>query len=640
MRLFHFTLIILIQLLLWTTVEGQSSFISYKDAPPKLQKRFNKAQSHASSNQFAKAHKLLDQIIRNNPEFVDPYLLQASVYKDQNKITESIQALEKAMHLAPNYKSIVYKSLAVLYTQETLYNKAFDYQKIYVQKIPDSKKRKRKEIREMHRLAFIIEAMDNPVPYNAKTLSENINTPEFSEYLPSFTADGTKMVFTRRQGQNEDIFYSSRTDVDSDWELSIPIEIYNSSQNEGAYSISMDGKSIVFTKCGINPDLDHYNSCDLFEVSLINGKWSLPRSLNEINTFAWESQPSLSDNGQLLLFSSNRKQGFGKKDIYFSKKQKNGRWSTPVNAGKHINTNGDEASPFLHADGKTLYFMSDGHLGLGKSDLFITRKVNGNWLPARNLGYPINSIDQEGALVVALDGKTAYYSIGDSETDIVQFELTEISRAYPVNFITGQIVNALTDDKIQGRIKIYDANGHEHVNIDSKADGSFLMTLPVGSAYSFQVQKEGYVFFSERFKFSETSTFLEPIEIKINLNKIEKIKPESNITVVLKNVLFKTGSSSLKSTSFNELEILTTFLIENSAIHIEIQGHTDNIGSQDANQKLSENRAKTIFEYLKSKSISAERLSYIGYGEAQPIDSNETKEGRSNNRRTAFKIVQ
>ena len=331
--------------------------------------------------------------------------------------------------------------------------------------------------------------------------------------------------------------------------------------------------------------------------------------------------------------------GFGKSDIYVSHRLPNGTWSAPKNAGPKINTSGTESCPFIHADNQTLYFTSDGHPGYGGDDLFMVKKSDsGQWANAENLGYPINTIENEGSLVISAEGKTAYYASDRSDSkgglDLYSFELREEVRPYKTLWVKGKVYDAKTKKGLPSAVELTDLDSKEILSkVQTDETGNYLITLPVGKDYAFNVSRKGYLFFSDNFPLKNNapdSTY----NIDIPLQPLEK-----NATVILKNIFFDVNKYELQPASFVELDNLVSLMRENPTLKISINGHTDNTGTPADNIKLSNNRANQVVRYLISKGIDASRLSSKGWGESQPIAANDTEEGRAKNRRTEMKVV-
>ncbi|HMC98529.1 MAG TPA: OmpA family protein, partial [Ferruginibacter sp.] len=382
-------------------------------------------------------------------------------------------------------------------------------------------------------------------------------------------------------------------------------------------------------------------SCDLYYSARTNTGWSEPQNIGRvINTEFWESSPSLSPDKKDLYFSSNRPGGYGGKDIWVSHRQSNGRWGEPVNLGPTINTEGDEGCPFMHADNRTLYFNSNGHMGYGSTDLFLSRKINDTaWNEPENLGYPINTIDDEGSLIVAADGKTAYYASDQGKDskgglDIYTFQLREDIRPVKTLWVRGRVFNKKTGEGLPSGVELTDITNRQVLSrIQTDEDGNYLLTLPEGAVYAFNVNRKGFLFYSDNFSLTnvgQDSSFtkdipLQPIEI--------------GAAIVLKNIFFDSKDFNLKPTSTSELDKVVALLNENKNLRIQISGHTDNVGQAKDNLLLSENRAKAVVNYLVSKGIDAKRLVGKGFGADKPVADNSTENGRALNRRTEMSVL-
>ncbi|TAL79244.1 MAG: flagellar motor protein MotB, partial [Bacteroidetes bacterium] len=412
----------------------------------------------------------------------------------------------------------------------------------------------------------------------------------------------------------------------------------NTRQNEGAQTLSSNGNYMYFTACDRPGGL---GSCDLYFSSFNEGRWSEPVNLGPpVNTSSWESTPSISADGKTLFFSSSRPGGFGGKDLWYTKINDKNSWMTPVNMGKTINTNGDEMSPFIHFDGRTLYFASDGRVGMGGFDIYMTRMIDDStWTVPQNLGYPINTFNDEMGLIIESGGQKAYYStIRDklNGKDIFYFNLYESARPNPVSYLKGKVYDKETGKLLKAEYELINLSTGK-ITIKSYTDvkGNFLVCLPSGYNYGINVSKQGYLFYSENFMFEGEHTVQEPFIKRINLNPIkvgEKMQ--------LSNVFYEVDSWQLKNESLNELNNLVNLLSDNGALIMEIGGYTDSTGTAEYNLVLSEKRALSVVNYLISKGIAAERLKYKGYGNTSPKGDNVTAEGRKLNRRTEAKIVE
>ena len=321
-----------------------------------------------------------------------------------------------------------------------------------------------------------------------------------------------------------------------------------------------------------------------------------------------------------------------------SKKGENGRWQKPENLGPKINTARDDESPFMHADNTTLYFTSTGHPGYGNSDIYFTRRTDSGWTEPQNLGYPINTIDHEGALVVSSDGRTAYYATdggeGNTGLDLFTFTLPEQSRAIPTTWARGRIADKKTGAPLSADVELANVDGvQHHRKFTTDEQGEYLMTLPADRHYAFNVYKKGYTFFSDNILVKSSDTDTARV-MDILLSPVEK-----GVSITLRNVFFDTNKWNVKESSAYELGRVVTFLQDNPTAKIFIKGFTDNIGKPADNLALSEKRANAVKDLLLKHGISAARLSSKGFGEKNPVAGNSSEAGRALNRRTEIEVT-
>jgi outer membrane protein OmpA-like peptidoglycan-associated protein len=494
---------------------------------------------------------------------------------------------------------------------------------------------------------FAAGAIQNPVDFEPLNMGANINSDR-DEYLPHLTADDQFLLFTSRrpgsvggfnrslQGYSEDFFFSEY--VDGAWQKAQNLgEPINTAENEGAASIRQDGRVIYFTACNL-PGGE--GNCDLY-VSYRNGdSWSKPENLGPgINSEGWDSQPCLSPDGKRLFFASNRAGGLGGRDIWFTERIQD-RWSTPQNLGAPVNTSGNEDSPFLHADGLSLYFSSDHHPGFGSQDLFVSFRQGDNWSEPVNLGYPLNTSADESNIYVSASGRQGFINSdregGFGRSDLYQFEMDQRIRPRIATFLRGLTIDSLTETPVYSRIRLIDVETGDTIRDmrSGRSDGRFLMSLPLEKEYAAIVTAPGYLFVSQNFYLKDMveETYFDLI--------IPMLKVKKGIPVVLKNIFFETNRYQLKETSKAELAFLLYYLQTNPELKIEISGHTDDVGSDTDNQTLSQRRAEAVKAYLVSEGIRSDRIRAVGYGESKPIRSNDTDEGRAQNRRTEFVILE
>ena len=617
----------------------------------KVLKLFEQARLSLNSNSYGKSLDLLNQAIVLDPGFLDAYLMKSDIYQELDSVPQLIKSLEMAIHLGPEKYPKSYFILGNAYYKSGFYQKASECYQNYLQKVDEKAPFVVRARQNIIKCSGAVNLLKHPVPYNAVNLGENINSID-DEYWPSITVDGKTIIFTRLIGSNtpaverkelvQEDFYTSNL-ANKIWQPCEPISTINTEYNEGAQTISSDGKLLFFTACTRS---DGWGSCDIYFSRNKAGKWSVPKNAGEpINSLVWESQPSISANGEILFFVSNRKGGKGGMDIWKCKLKGfsewgNPIWGYPVNLGDSINTPGNEMSPFIHSDGKTLYFASDYWPGMGGYDIFYCRQRNDTvWSYPQNIGYPINSHKDEQGLVVDASGLNAYYSSdrpGSRGMDIYSFELFKAARPTPVSYIKGKVVDEDSGMPVCAKVELTDLDNSSSVIKGESCweKGEFLMCLPLGKEYAFNVSTEGYLFYSDNFKLKEVTDIIDPYILEIKMKKIK-----IGGSVVLRNIFFDTGSFELLSASKVELQKLIDFLNLNKSLIIEIGGHTDNVGTAEFNQKLSEARAKEVYKYLLNHDIDQSRMKYSGYGLDQPISSNESSEGRALNRRTEFRII-
>ena len=483
---------------------------------------------------------------------------------------------------------------------------------------------------------FALEAIKKPVPFDPIPLGDRVNSSD-DEYIPLLNADNSQLIFTRLVGGKQEDLMTADFAEGRPVAAAIPLPPpLNSPANEGGHTMSPDGRRIVFTACNRT---DGKGSCDLYRSELTSRGWSVPVNLGApVNTPHWESQPSLSWDGNTLYFTSKRPGGIGGSDIWMSLRQPGGNWGAPVPLDSGVNTTGDEKYPFVHPDDQTLYFSSTGHPGMGKSDLFMARRgPGGTFRNAINLGYPINTIGDENGLFVARDGRLALMASdrpgGRGRGDLYGFTLPPPSRPLDVSYVGGTVVDSGTGRPLEALVDIIRlADGASVYSSHTlPADGMFLSSLPRPGRYAFQVQKKDYLLYSRHFDLhADTAN----TRFTIRLSPVV-----AGREVVLQNVFFAPNSSELDTLSRFELQKLVDFMQSNRSLRLEIQGHTDNLGQDEFNRLLSERRAKSVYEALIALGIEPPRLDYRGYGESRPVDTNDSEGGRSRNRRTSFVVL-
>lgn len=602
----------------------------------KAQNAFENAGAAIQKQDFSGAEQLLKTAVESDPLFQNAFIVLAGVYKIQRKYPEAKAAYQKAILINKNVKPEVTFGLAETEFATQDYTKAKQDFEAFLA-LDTSSDRAKKAKKYLLDCDFAISAVKKPVKYAPTNLGPGVNTTD-AEYFPALTADGETLIFTRQVNGNED-FWTSQF-KNNTWGQATPLsaKINTARYNEGAQTISPDGKYLFFTGCN-RPD--GLGRCDIY-VSHREGKdWGEPYNVGKpVNSEYWESQPAISPDGRTLYFISNRPGGAGGYDIWKSTITDDAKWGPAVNLGPDINTAYDENTPFLHVDGKTLYFSSDGWPGFGNKDIYYSRMDDsGKWQKPINIGYPINSFDDESGLVVSADGNFGLFSSnlknGFGAQDIYSFGIPEQARPAKVTYVKGIVRDKDTKKTIESNVQVIDLKTNKTV-FDDYTDpetGEFLAVMPIGSDYLFNVNAEGYLFYSENFEL-KAADINKPYQIEV---AIEKIKQGGNVT--LRNIFFDTNKFNLLPASIRELDLLIDFLHQNESVNIEIQGHTDNVGDDKLNEKLSFNRANAVYDYLIKNQIDAKRLTFKGFGASKPIADNKTELGRKNNRRTSFVIT-
>jgi outer membrane protein OmpA-like peptidoglycan-associated protein/tetratricopeptide (TPR) repeat protein len=602
---------------------------------------YNQAMQRAEEGNLSLSAGLLLQSIEIDEKYVDAYLSLGGIYHDMRNYKNSVLYYEKAFALDPTYTmeyklpySINLAGLGEFEKALAAINEVLDKKP---PKNPNSLKAAEYRKRSYEFAVDYAKKHNNPsYVFAPKNVGANVNSGE-SEYFPSLTIDGSELVFTRRLNAfNEDFFYSRSNNAQ--WEKAKPMEgNVNTDQNEGAQNISQDGEWLVFTGCNRR---DGFGSCDIYISYHDRQGWTEAINLGGwVNSDQWESQPCLSPDKRDLYFASRRHGGFGGSDIYVSHLQANGKWGEPENLGPTINTSGDEQCPFIHADNQTLYFTSNYWPGYGDDDLFLTRRgPNAVWSKPENLGYPINTISKEGTLFITADGTTAYYSSDRNDSrgglDIYSFDLREDVRPNRTLWVKGQVFDKKTTKGLPSSVELIELGSKQVISkVQTDEQGNYLITLPVGKDYAFNVNRRGYLFYSDNYPLSKES----PDSVYQKNIPLQPI--EVNASIVLNNIFYGVNKYSLDTSSQVELDKVVQLMAENPTVKIEISGHTDNTGKPADNLTLSNNRAKAVINYLGSKGIAATRLSFKGFGATKPIADNKTEQGKAKNRRTELRVV-
>lgn len=610
---------------------------------------------------------LLEQALEKDPNFIEAHLLIAEFFEYANQYEQAIEHYEKSLQINPNYmrSGVTYFYLGNLQHAVGDYDAAIRNLDIYLKNRNANPELQQKATLIRANAVFAKKSIENPLPFEPVNIGPGINTSQ-PEYFPTITVDGETILFTRRipDGrvqadfkEQEDFFVSHLEN--GVWMDAIPMpQNVNTVNNEGAPTIAADGRTLIFVGCA-----DYYGeygenrngrgSCDLFITKKLGQRWTDPQNLpGTLNTIHWETQPSLSADGKTLYFirGIRGRNATNNSDIYVSHLQPNGEWSTAERLPDHINTPDREESVMIHPDGKTLYFASRGHIGMGGSDIYVTRlNDKGEWSMPENLGYPINTKYDENSLMVGPDGEVAFFASdregGYGDLDIYYFVMPENMRPTRTVYFEGLVFDINSRRPIPGKFQLVDLETGEEV-MYSEADpltGEFTVSLPVNREYALNVTYEGYAPYFQNFNMTEPEN-QDAVHMDVPM---VPLKASDGPGIPLANVFFDLDKATLRPKSFVELDKLVSFLKENPEINIEIGGHTDSRGSN--NQQLSESRAKSVYDYVVSKGVDAGRMTHKGYGSSKPIRTDkeiaklatdkEKEAAHQQNRRVEYKII-
>ncbi|MCB0760335.1 MAG: PD40 domain-containing protein [Flavobacteriales bacterium] len=615
-------------------------------------KMYEEAQQAYNLYYYVEAESLLNDALSRNDQFIEAHLLLAQVYADKNRNAEAITSLENAVAIDPGYFPLAYYFLGEMYLIEGQYAESrASFTRFLDGPVRDVTQRDRATL-GIASCDFAVEAMNNPVPFDPINLGPGVNTAD-PEYYPCLTADDATLLFTREvshpmamRGRQEDFFVSHSSG--DQWEQATNIAEINTLMNEGAPTLSQDGQVLIFTACEIEGQWgdgrNGLGSCDLFFSYKIGNMWSKASNLGErVNSYSWDSQPSLAADGRTLYFVRGKSSpsGIKEQDIWVSHLGEDQVWEKPKRLPGAVNTPFEEESVLIHPDGQTLYFSSNGHPGMGGLDIFMSRlQPDGTWGTPVNLGYPINTNGNENSLLVSASGELAYFASdregGYGSLDLYYFTMPEQFRPVPVTYAKGVVFDATSFKKLEARVQVIDLETGKVVaeSYSNPKSGEFLVCLPADHDYALNASREGYLFYSANFSLTANEDAT-PYTLEAPL---EKVRPGNK--VVMNNIFFDTDKYDLKPQSMVELNKLVEFLILNRHTRVEIGGHTDDIGSEADNQLLSERRAQAVVDYVVSKGIEPFRLVAKGYGESQPVVPNSDDASRAKNRRTEFMVVE
>ncbi len=630
----------MLMLFMMASVAQESSY----EPKPRAKKAFDEALFYWRSSDFVKAESGLHKAVEIDPAYPEPHILLGDLYFDQDKFDASINSYQKAIEIDSLHEPRLYYLIGRVYFEQEEYAETIGQLETFLS-LPGIRKDLQGYAEEMLKISrFRQYALAHPVPFEPENLGANVNS-EHDEYVNSITLDDNKLVYTLMQPDTMiEGFYMEgfvmAVKTDSGWvDAGRTLPALHDLGNIGAMSLSPDARFLFFTSCGA---IGGIGSCDLYVCGKRGEGWSKPQNLGPmINTANWDSQPCFSADGKTLYFVSARRGTIGGSDVWYSTFVQDTGWTKPLNAGPEINTTEEEMAPFIHPDGKTMYFSSKGHTGMGGFDLFISRMdSSGKWGSPENLGYPINTSYNEINIVVATNGKAAYLSsrqdAGYGGYDIYRFDLPQVHAPMPVSYLEGHVYDADTKEALSAEILLIDLESGD-VTVRCASDpgsGHYVAALPGGKNYALNISKTAYLFYSENFNMKLTDMPAESVEMDVYLQPVK-----AGYSFVLNNIFFETDKYNLNELSRVELLKLEDFLEKNPDIRIMICGHTDAVGSEDYNQNLSENRAGAVYSFLIEAGILPERLQFKGFGKSEPVSDNDTEEGRAENRRTEVLIL-
>jgi outer membrane protein OmpA-like peptidoglycan-associated protein len=621
---------------------------------------FNEIDPKTGQRSLECAETELLKAIDKDPAFSEAYSLLSNVYVERGDLTKAISYKEQMLQKTSTFSQSEYFYLSSMLMAQGEYEKCIGYANKYLLARNPNPTFVNACHKYIQNSKFGIEAKKHPFPYEPINMGTQINTRN-PEYFPSLTADDSTLLFTRTIDDNRVDFYKKQEDIfittkksESIWELASPVSSnINTVANEGAPTLSADGKYIIMVGCATGPNGEYgkgregYGSCDLFVSERIGKEWTTPVNMGKtINSGHWETQPCFSSDGKTLYFirglvKSRERRDPKNQDIYVTEILSNGTWSTPKKLGANINTPGREESVQIHPDGQTLYFSSDGHPGMGGQDLYMSRMdATGRWGRAVNLGYPINTHKDENSLLVSSGGEVALFASdregGYGDLDLYSFNIPKQYQPIETTFIKGLVYDENTKEPLAAKFQLIDLKTGKifKAAIANSGSGDFMVALPKNKDFALIAEHDGYFFFSKNYSIDKLTKSNEGFLVNVPMNPIK-----SGDTFVLENIFFDVSKYELKTESVTELEKLKKILSENKSMKIELGGHTDSDGDDAKNQTLSENRAKAVVNWLIENGIDKSRLSYKGYGESQPIVPNDSSENKAKNRRTEVRVL-
>lgn len=620
---------------------------SYSIIDGRAIRMYQEAEELTLSRQYDAAIEKYKDAINREGSFLEAYVKLAQLQITQGKLEEAEKtAIAGKARLAGKNATNQNRAdigwvFSNLYLKKGEFQKAFDEFHATDPLFDASFRRTNYYLDMKNQMEFLATQLENFQPIQKEKLPEPLNTFQL-QYFPVLTADGEQILFTKRDGtgnnDKEDIFMAF-VSPEGDWSKPQSIaQTINSPYNEGTCSVTADGNILIYTSCDA-PDSE--GSCDLYIAYKVNGMWQRPRNMGKnVNSRSWDSQPSLSADGRVLFFSSNRKGGFGGNDIWYSVMQNDATWSEAKNLGDIVNTPKDEISPFMFFNNEILFFSSNGHPGFGGMDIQLSKVIDGEFTKPENLGWPINDQLDQVALFITAQKDYAYFTeltTSEKEHDrslLYRFKFPdEISLGENLTVTEGKVFNSKTGEPIDATLSLVSLTNDSTLyrfNSDGKT-GSFTMIYPDKAISGLYVEKKGYlpkIYNVERDNIKDVKDL-----------KVELVPVAAGEEFVFENVFFEFDKYSLKPESISSLKRLVKFLAENPNVNILIVGHTDNVGSASYNQNLSLQRAKSVQDFLISQGFHQGRVLVEGKGDKEPMVNNDTPEHQALNRRITIKVL-
>lgn len=609
----------------------------------KAQEAYEQAAKRYAERKPAEALDLYQKALERDPAFGEAAFQIARLYDADRQPERAAEWYRKAVELKPDSPVTLpaYAWLGSFYLKKGAYAEARSFLETTTAKAPPGVL-SRRAARQLETVRFAEEAMRMPLTFRVNRLPEGVNAFD-SQYFPVLTADRETMIFTGIANPlgDEDLYVSRRVE-EGGWSKPVSLSsVINTPDNEGTAAISADGRTLVFTVC--QGKRRGFGNCDLYASYRRGDDWSEPENLGaDVNSPSWDSQPSLSADGRTLYFVSDRPGGVGKRDLWVCQRDTDGRWGAARNLGKAVNTAEDDVSPFLHANGRTLFFASEGYVGLGGFDVWMTEGDGKTWTKPENLGYPLNTHEDQVGLFVTADGKKGFYSVEERvEKDrrrsaMYECEIPEqlSARFKRANVLKGLVTDAKTRQPLEADVELFNlkTNQLEGRVASDPATGAYAVVLPEGGEYAVTVSRTGYFFKSLSFDFSAKAGADKHLDLPL-----EPLKKDAR--EALNNVFFESGKWDLDEKSKPELDKLVRLLKANPALRLEISGHTDDVGDDKRNLDLSQKRANAVRDYLTAAGIDPKRLETKGYGETRPVVPNASDEARQQNRRMEARIL-